>query len=431
MDPLAGDIIRAVLDAADPAEAVARHWPEELPAASRVVLVAAGKGSAAMARTATERIGSRLCRGAVACVPEHRERLVASLRQAGCEGVVTVCPADHPLPTERNLVAARAIGDAAALATERDVVLALISGGASAHLTMPAEGLTLDDMRAVTRGLQRAGATIGELNAVRKHCERLKGGGLARLAWPAAMRVLVLSDVLGDPLDVVGSGPTSADPSTFGEALAVLDRYSLRRVSPAVTARLVRGARGDEDETPKPGDEILAGVRHTVVANNRAAVDAAAEACRRAGVRDIRVRHGVEGEAAEVGRSFGAALRGAAGEGRPVALVWGGETTVTVGDADGRGGRNTECALAAAEAIEGLDRSLVIALATDGVDGPTDSAGAVVDGEMVGKLRAAGVNIADAFVRHDSYTVLDRVSALIRTGPTGTNVNDVLVGIAR
>lgn len=423
-------IVRAVLRAADPAAAVERCWPHEINRADRITLLASGKASAAMVEAAAPRLRGKPVDGAVTCVPEHEARVRRALESAGMPGVV-VLPADHPLATERNLAAAAAVARAASTRGNDGQVLALVSGGASAHLTWPAEGIGLDGLRAVTSHLLRSGATIRELNAVRKHAERLKGGRLARLCHPSPVTALVLSDVLGDPLDVIGSGPFAPDPTTFAEALRVLHEHNAAAVSPALTARLEAGAAGGIDETPKPGDAEFERVRHLVIASNRTAVEAAIGACERQGFRVAHSRHAVDGEARQVAAAFAGTLCAAAESHTvPVAVVWGCETTVTVGDATGLGGRNTEAALACALDIAGRPGMVVLALATDGADGPTDAAGAVVTGGTVRKLARASVDAARALAQHDSYTALCAVDAVIRTGPTGTNVNDVLVGLA-
>jgi glycerate 2-kinase len=428
--PVAEALIGAALRAVDPADAVRRAMPAEVESAPRVVLIAAGKGAVGMAQGAVERLGSRITRGVVVCVPEH-ERRARSVVEGAEFGSVEVFPADHPLPTERNLRAAKAIADTAAVSNEQDVVLALISGGASAHLCMPVDGVHLDDLRTISEALLRSGAEIAEVNAVRKHVERLKGGGLARLAWPSRMHVLVLSDVLGDPLDTIGSGPTAGDRSSFKDALEVLDRRGLRRVSPAVTAHLVRGTRGEETETLKPGDEVCERVEHRVIASNSGAVEAVVRAALEMGFQVLGVERGVTGEASDVGRALGervAEIARSRGSGR-WCVVMGGETTVRVGQAAGRGGRNQELALAAATRIRGLKRVGVVAFATDGVDGPTDAAGAIATGTTCDAGIAAGQDVVAALDSHDSYTYFGSTDGLIRTGPTGTNVNDIAVGL--
>lgn len=428
--PVADALIAAALRAADPADAVRRNWPADLDSAPRVVLLAAGKGAAPMVEAAVERLGRRITRGAVACVPEHESRIRAALDQSGA-GPATVHPADHPLPTRRNLAAAKALADAAGLANEQDRVLALVSGGASAHLCMPAGGIALDDLRELSGAIMRAGATIQELNSVRKHAERLKGGGLARLCWPAPTTVLVLSDVLGDPLDTIGSGPFAGDETSFADALRVLDRHDLRRVSPSITAHLVRGTRGEETETPDPSDPILDRTEHTVIANNALAVESVTRAAIDLGFRVDGVERHVVGAASEVGLALGhraAKLARAGGRGSRC-FVLGGETTVQVGDATGKGGRCTELALASAFELEGLHRAAVVSFATDGIDGPTDAAGAIATGSTLEEARTSGLDPRVALTNHDSYTLFGSIDALVRTGPTGTNVNDIAIGL--
>ncbi len=322
-----------------------------------------------------------------------------------------------------------------------ETLLVLLSGGASAMLCLPREGVGLADIAAVTDALLRAGAPIEELNAVRKHCEVLKGGGLAAASGAGRVLTLVLSDVLGDRLDVIGSGPTAPDPTTFAEALAVLERRDLLDISSAVTGMLQKGCAGEQPETVKPGDELWERVESRVVGNNRLAVDAAVRACRRAGYRVVDRQDSVEREAAEIGKKLAARALECAAEGARTnaAIVWGGETTVTVGDSAGTGGRNQELALAAAIelAASGLPHAetahapgiTIMSLATDGRDGPTDAAGAVVDEQTCARIRAAGMDPIDAMHRHDSHSALDAAGALIRTGPTGTNINDVMLAL--
>ncbi len=411
---------RAVLDACEPGRAVGRAWPGELDSAERVVLIAAGKASVGMARAAAERLGGRLARGLVVGPGEV---------VAGWEGPPTgleLLSGDHPIPTARNVAAAERAMAVAGGVGGGETLLVLISGGASTYLTAPSEGVTLDELARVTSALLRAGATIGELNAVRKHCERLKGGGLAREAGGAGgVWTLVVSDVLGDPIDVIGSGPTAGDPTTFADALRVLERGGVGAVAPAVRARLGRGAAGEIAETVKPGDPVVERVRHVVAANNALAVGAAAGAMRAIGFEIVETRTGVEGEAADAGMGLGVLLRGT---GRGGCRVWGGETTVSVGGAPGVGGPVQEAVLSAAVEIEGVEGAGVLGLATDGVDGPTDAAGAVVDWRTSASIRGGEIDPVDALGRHDAHTALDSVGALTRTGPTGTNVNDVLVG---
>ena len=433
------ELARRVWDAAmvagDPTAAVERAWPASVERAESVVLMAAGKASAAMARAAAAKLGDRLggrlgdqlgdrLRAGVVIAPD------ASVSQAHVPECVRVFAADHPLPTERNLAAADAVVRTAAEIGSNDVVLVLVSGGASAFLTKPALGISLDELRGVTDGLLRAGATITELNTVRKHLDVLKGGGLARLcAHAGSVEVLVLSDVLGDPLDVIGSGPTAPDPTTFVDAQNVLEQHSLTGRWPGVDARLRRGAAGDESETPKPGDVVFDRVQHVVIANNAAAVDTVVRALGDAGMRVVDRRTGVTGEAAEVGRSLASA---AARLGRREAIVWGGETTVTVGEATGSGGRNQELALAAGLALPKSAEFAVLSLATDGLDGPTDAAGAIAVGGLGVRAEAAPLSPEHALRDHDSGTFwakLDGGAWRWAPGPSGTNINDLMIAL--
>ncbi len=377
-----------------------------------------------MALKLDELCGHDLKGGAVAVVPERLGRL------ADRPFPFEAFPTSHPLPDERNVRAAQAIADVARRAGEGDTLIALISGGGSAMLTLPVEGLTLDDLRRVSDALMKAGAPIDALNAVRKHCEQLKGGGLARLAYPARVWAFILSDVVGDRLDVIASGPTAADPTTYADALAVLDAYGVRHVAPAVAAHLEAGARGERPETVKPGDRVLASVTNTLIGSNRLALEAAYRYAAEAGWRVAELRPGVEGEAREVGAALGRAaldLRQAPGS-RPACLLMGGETTVTV-SGGGRGGRNQELTLAAAIALDGAEGIAVVSFATDGIDGPTDAAGAIATGQTCARARALGLDPQAYLDDNDSYTFFEQVGGLIRIGPTGTNVNDVMFAL--
>ncbi|HMN60082.1 MAG TPA: DUF4147 domain-containing protein, partial [Anaerolinea sp.] len=307
--------------------------------------------------------------------------------------------------------------------------LCLISGGGSALLTCPAEGISLDDMRAVTGLLLGCGANINEMNAVRKHLDLVKGGGLARWAAPARTAALILSDVIGDPLDVIASGPCVPDSSSFASAWSILERYNLiDRLPEAVRARLQSGLRGQVAETPKPGDPLFERVQNEVIASNYQAAQAALEQARRDGWQTLLLTTYLQGEARQAGRMLAAVARQAAGSaeplGRPACLVLGGETTVTL-RGDGLGGRNQELALGAVAEMDGLADAFLVALATDGGDGPTDAAGAVVTGETLVRARAAGLDPADFLARNDAYHFFQPLADLLLPGPTQTNVNDL------
>ena len=389
------------------------------PERGRVLVVGAGKASGAMAAAVEEMWGERIVDGLVAVkdgylAPTRRVRLV----EAG-----------HPVPDERGAEAARDIRVLAEAAGADDLVLVLLSGGGSALTPAPPPPITLADKQEVTRLLLAAGATINQLNTVRKHCSLLKGGQLARAAAPARVEALLLSDVVGDPLDVIASGPTTPDPSTFVEALGILDGFGLRGTAPrSVILRLEQGARGEIPETPKPGDPVFARVRNTVIGNNALVVDAAAAKARALGFTPHSLTRALEGEAREVARRFVVMARSIeAGKGPvapPACVIAGGETTVTV-RGQGKGGRCQEFALAAALELEGTKGAVILAAGTDGTDGPGEAAGAIVDGASATRARAQGVDPGARLANNDSYPVLKASGDLVVTGPTNTNLLDL------
>lgn len=341
-------------------------------------------------------------------------------------GPLEVVPGEHPVPGDRSLTAGRRLLDTAAGAGESDLALVLISGGGSALAEVPADGVALEDLREVVGLLLRSGASIGELNAVRKHLSALKGGRLAEaLDGAGAIVTLVLSDVVGSPLDVIASGPTVPDPTTFVDALAVLDGRALTdRVPAAALRRLRAGAAGRVPETPGSGPvfdrQLLA-----VVADAATAARAAVVAGRAEGWDARLVTAELEGEARDAGRRI-AAL--AAGADRGALLVHAGETTVTV-TGQGTGGRNQELALAASIELAGRDDVVLLSLGTDGIDGPTDAAGAFADGSAVARARGLGLDAADHLRRNDSHALLAAIGDVVTCGPTGTNVGDLILAL--
>jgi glycerate 2-kinase len=342
---------------------------------------------------------------------------------------VTIREASHPVPDEACVQSTRAIVEVLEDVDERDLVICVISGGGSALLTLPAADISLADLQQTTDTLLRSGATINEVNVVRKHLDTVKGGGLARLAAPAQLITLVLSDVVGNPLDVIASGPTVPDTSTFLDAAAVFDRYRLWSDVPSSVARRLReGAAGRIAETPKPGDPAFERSQVVVVGSNLVACLAAAEAGRLSGLETLVLSTFVEGEAREVGRVLAGVLREIDASAhplrRPCLVVAGGETTVTL-RGRGVGGRNQEVALAAALALRDVRDVLLASIGTDGNDGPTDAAGAWVDGTTLDRARALGLDPIAALAENDSYTFFAALGDLIKTGPTNTNVNDL------
>ncbi|HEY88142.1 MAG TPA: glycerate kinase [Thermoflexia bacterium] len=430
------EIREAALRAVDPAAAVRRHlqiiegelhvagesW--SLAALERIWLLSAGKAAAPMAAAAGELLEPYLKAGLVVTKYAHATGATLPAR-------VQVIEAGHPVPDEAGHRGAAAMLELLAESASRDLVLVLLSGGGSALLPLPVPGVTLPELQATTELLLRSGATIAELNAVRKHLSRLKGGQLARAAAPAPLVALILSDVVGDPLDVIASGPTVPDPTTYADAWAVLGRYDLRSEVPAtVSAHLRAGLAGERPETPKPGAALFEQVYNQLIGSNRQAALAAVETARRLGYPTLLLTTFMEGEAREVARVAAALAKGLRRHGDPLkppaCLVWGGETTVTVRGA-GKGGRNQELALAAAQALAGWEEIAIMALATDGTDGPTDAAGAVIDGSTVRRARELGLKPQAALDQNDAYPLLAATGDLLRLGPTGTNVNDLLV----
>ncbi len=426
-------IFRAALKAADPMEAVLRLLRLErgsliagrrrypLDQFANIHVVGAGKASATMARAVERLLGARVRGGLVNVKYGHLARLRrVELNECG-----------HPVPDMAGVRGARRIAALARAAGERDLLLCLISGGGSALLPAPAEPVTLDEKQATTKLLLACGANIHEINAVRKHISTIKGGQLARLAAPATVVSLLLSDVIGDDLDVIASGPTAPDSSTFAAAQRILEKYSLfDQAPPAVRERLQRGARGEIPETPKPGDELFRRTQNLVVGSNRLAVDAAVSEARKLGYRTLVLSTLIEGETRDIARMHAAIAREMAASGRPLkppaCLISGGETTVTL-HGDGLGGRNQEFALAAAVDLAGHDGVVVLSGGTDGTDGPTDAAGAIADGRTMARAAALGLDARHFLARNDSYHFFAPLGDLLKTGPTGTNVMDVRV----
>jgi glycerate 2-kinase len=411
-------IFRAALAAADPVDAVLRHLRKrDFSRYRHIYVVGAGKAGASMALAAERVLGRRITAGLV----NVKYGCAAKLRR------IELNPCGHPIPDEAGVAGSTCIAEIAAQAGEDDLVLCLISGGGSALLPLPADPITLAEKQATTQLLLACGATIHEFNCVRKHLSRIKGGQLARLAAPAAVESLLLSDVIGDDLDVIGSGPTAPDASTFGDALAILRKFDLvERVPASVRERMERGVRGELPETPKAGDPLFRKVGNVLVGNNRVALDAAAKCARSLGFRTLVLASEIQGETREIARMHAAIAREIVSTARPVkapaCIITGGETTVTL-RGGGLGGRNQEFVLAAALEIAGLRDVVVLSAGTDGSDGPTDAAGAIADGDTL-RRNPDGRGYLD---RNDSYHYFQSLADLVITGPTNTNVMDVRV----
>jgi len=390
--------------------------PTVLAGDDALTVLAAGKAAAHMAEGLARVAGERVARGTI--VVPHGTELLAP---AG----VDVVPAGHPLPDAGSVRAGERVLAAAQGAVAGDRVVVLLSGGASALLTLPPEEVTLADLAQVTADLLRAGADIGETNCVRKHLDRLKGGGLARALEPARTLALVLSDVPGDRLDWVASGPLAPDPSTFDEAIEVLRRHGCWTKAPAgVREHLHAGARGDLPETPKESEACFDLVETLLIGSNRTALDAVVAAAAERGYPLLEPPLELAGEARMMGARMVELARRLQEERRRCCLVAGGETTVTV-HGDGVGARNLELALAAALTLRGARGITLATLATDGIDGSSDAAGAWVDGGTVARAREHGLDPDAALENNDSGTFFDALGQAIRPGPTGTNVMDL------
>lgn len=431
------DIFRASVKAVDPAEAIRRHvrlsggillagkkrYP--LERYRHIYVIGAGKASAVMAAAVEGLLGRRISGGLVNVKYGH----TAKLKRVECN------ECGHPVPDAAGIAGAKRIAEIAAAAGAEDLVICVISGGGSALLPFPAAPVTLEEKQAVTKLLLQCGANIHEINAVRKHVSAIKGGQLARMCAPATVLALMLSDVIGDDLDVIASGPTAPDSSTFASAREVLERYGVWSQAPeAVRERIERGNRGEIPETPKPGDPVFERVSNVVVGSNALAVAAAAARARELGYRPLVLSTTIEGETRDVAGVHAAIAREVVTSGRPVrrpcCVISGGETTVTL-RGDGLGGRNQEFALAAALGIAGLDGVAILSAGTDGTDGPTDAAGALAFSDTLERAGRLGRDPRSYLKRNDSYRFFEALGDLILTGPTGTNVMDirlVLVG---
>ena len=428
-------IIQAAIERADPAKAVASAVERrgdtvivagaeyDLARFKRVVVLGAGKAAAPMAKAMEDILGSNLDQGFV--ITKYGHSLDVDRIQ--------VAEAAHPVPDATGQEATELMLDMAWKLGPEDLVFCLLSGGASALLPAPRSGLTLAHKQEITHLLLSCGADIGEVNSVRKHLSRIKGGGLAQALYPATVHTLIISDVIGDRLDVIGSGPTAPDPSTFDECLEVLGRYALLDKLPTPVREVLEAGQG---ETPKPGDPVLAKVRNTVIASNGDSLRAAAAKAGELGFSPLILTSRLRGEAKEAAKALAAVAEEAALAGDPMepplCLLAGGETTVTLQggmESAGKGGRNQEMALALALALaespESRERIAVACVGTDGTDGPTDAAGALVFPDTLARAASQGLDPKAALAAHDAYPFFAGLGDLVITGPTRTNVMDV------
>jgi glycerate 2-kinase len=388
---------------------------------NRVSLVGGGKATARMAKAVEDLLGKRIVAGVVNVKYGFTEALSRT----------EIVEAGHPLPDRNGVAGTKRILDILRAAEEKDLVFSLISGGGSALLVQPVDGITLEEKQAVTRSLLACGASIDEINAVRKHISFSKGGQLARAAYPATTLNLMLSDVVGDRADVIASGPFVPDTSTFEEAWSVLEKYRLGNVPPAVRDYLQKGMAGKAPETPKAGNPIFDRVTHLIIGSNISALEAASQEAERMGYASLILSSMVEGETREVARVHTAIAKEVLKSGRPlpppVCIISGGETTVTI-KGKGLGGRNQEFCLASVLDLEGLpQRVVLLSGGTDGNDGPTDAAGAIVDPATARRAREQGLSASEYLERNDAYHFFQKAGGLLMTGPTKTNVMDVRI----
>lgn len=419
-------ILSAAIAAVEPGAAVCRYfrrsgetlWADQtaydLRNFDRVWLVAVGKAALAMASMAAQVLGERLSGGLIVTKYAQTSEWV---------GLPVIC-GGHPFPDASSVAAGQKLAALLQPLGGRDLLVCCLSGGGSALMTLPKVEVSLIGLQTVTMDLLTCGASISEINTLRRRLDRLKGGGLARLAAPATVISLILSDVVGDELHSIASGPTAPDPTTAEDVRRVLDRYGLaERLSPTVLRTLL-----ESPETPKPGDALFDRVQNVIVGSNLLAAQAALQQAAEEGFQPYLLGTEVQGEARQVGVELGQTLRHALMHGKPVqrpaCMVAGGETTVKL-RGGGRGGRNQELALAAVTEIANFPEALLVTLATDGEDGPTDAAGAVVSGQTWLRSLNAGLYIPDFLMQNDSYSFFERLGDLLRPGPTGTNVNDL------
>jgi glycerate 2-kinase len=393
---------------------------------TRVLVIGGGKASGKMALEVEKILGKRITGGAVNIPDYQRPR-------PHCERIV-LHDATHPIPSVKGVRGVEKMLELVGSPTSKDLVVCLISGGGSALLPMPAKGVSLRDVQRTTELLLKSGAEIDEVNTVRKHLSAIKGGGLAEKLYPATVLSLIISDVVGNKLDSIASGPTVPDGTTYGDAETVLKKYSAWNKTPERVRRAIAdGKAGKTEETPKKGARVFEHVSNVIVGGNKLPCEAAAESLRKMGYTTLILSTRIQGEAPQIGRLFSSVLTDIVKDGlpfpRPAAIVAGGETTVTM-RGDGVGGRNQELALSAARGIVGLRPAYVASMGTDGVDGPTAAAGALVDCEVVSRATKLGLDPSAFLQNNDSNTFFKKLGGLIVTGPTGTNVNDIMIAVA-
>jgi hydroxypyruvate reductase/glycerate 2-kinase len=392
----------------------------------RLMIIGFGKAVCAMTRAMEDAFMDEIADGVVITKYGHRSEKSSLIEH---QERIRIVEAGHPVPDENGLKGTENIMRLLSDADDKTLVVCLISGGASALLVSPYEGISLDDKQRITELLLRAGADIAELNTLRKHISRVKGGRLATIAYPAKIISLVLSDVIGDDVGVIASGPTAPDKTTFHDAIMVLEKYGLLEKAPKSVLHVLRkGTEGLIPETPKEGNAVFENVENIIIGSNEMALTAARQKAEAMGLSAEILSSGVSGEAGDAGRWLAGIAKDSAAKGSPesICLISGGETTVTV-RGNGLGGRNMELALAFAMEVDGTEGITFLSAGTDGTDGPTDAAGAIVDGYTVKRARTVGLDPINYVNNNDSYSFFKKIDELFVTGPTGTNVMDIQV----
>ena len=428
---MALDIFFEALRAADPMEAVHRYFKVKgallqlkeidyfLDQFRKIWVIGAGKASVRMAKAVEESLSERIYSGMVIVKYGYGEKLKK----------IEVYEAGHPLPDAQGLKATQKLLAFTEKINQDDLVINLISGGGSALLVAPEPGISLEDKQKLTQMMLEAGLRIDEMNTVRKHISRVKGGKLAQKIYPATLISLILSDVVGDSLEVISSGPTAPDPSTFSQTKEILSRYQLWEKIPLSIKKVIEeGIKGKREETPKPGDKIFARVQNLIIGSNYLSLKSACKFAQKLGFNTLILTSTIQGEVKELAKFYGSIFREVVKSGNPISppacIIAGGEPTVKI-RGDGKGGRAQELALAVAKEIDGLEGALFLSAGTDGTDGPTEAAGAVCDFNTISRARAREMDPEEYLSRNDSYHFFYPLGDLVITGPTGTNVMDI------
>jgi glycerate 2-kinase len=432
------EVLAAAINGVDAAEAIKKHLSRDsdyliidrntydLCNFKRIFIIGAGKASIPMASAISELLNKNITSGMVITKDGHLdpEKYIISSQ-------VKIIEASHPIPDQRNLDAAKKLSSLISKLNSDDLVIFLLSGGGSSLLMQPSPGLSLQDIQMTTAVLLSCGASITEINTIRKHLDVFKGGGLAKLLAPATVISLILSDVVSDNIEVIASGPTVADPTTFSDAWIILEKYKiLDHVAPLVKSRFAAGIQGEIEETIKLGNPILSRVSNVIVGNNTDAVNSALAVAEKLGFDSRLLTTTLHGEASQMGSTLSDEAKTLLAPPmlftKPVCMIAGGETTVTI-KGTGKGGRNQELALGAVKSLSGSEQWILVSLATDGGDGPTDAAGAVTTNETYTRALSMGLDPKDYLRRNDSYHFFETLNDLLFTGPTLTNVNDLVL----